>query len=75
MNRQDLDRHITGNYGEDQLIGMKSLGRSFCAGAEARRKGRALDSCRCKTPNSITEWKHGWCDEDMALRIEEEDCK
>jgi hypothetical protein len=73
MNSQDLDRHITGNYGEDQFNRAKSFDRSFYAGAKARKKGLGLDSCRCKTPNTITGWKHGWHDEDVALRAEEEE--
>lgn len=72
-NKQDLDRHITGNFGEDQFNSGRTLGRSFSAGVEARRSGTPLSSCRCRNPNNAAEWRYGWRDEDMAqLAFEQE---
>jgi ribosome modulation factor len=62
-----LDNYITGHYGEDQFKQQPRLSRLAAAGAKARRAGKPITSCRCRSEKNRKEWIYGWCDEDMAM--------
>lgn len=71
MNGSALDRYITGNYGEDQFREPPKYSRAWQAGQKARVDGKPITSCRCRSEQTRREWKSGWSEEDLALRIEE----
>ena len=66
MNRDALDRHITGNYGEDQFRQSPKYPPQFFAGQKARKAGKPITACRCRTFKARQDWRAGWYDEDAA---------
>jgi hypothetical protein len=68
-----LDDYITGHYGEDQFRERRKESRAWSAGAQARANNKRITDCRCRSDRAKSEWKAGWADEDMAIKIEEED--
>ncbi len=65
-----LDRHITGNYGEDHLREVRKESRAFKNGARARAKGRPMTACPYPTsiPDKRHDWQAGWADEDACIQ-------
>ena len=68
MNRNALDRYITGNYGEDQYREQPRATGWFRIGMEARRHGKPQSDCPYAGGMRRREWIAGWCDEDMSLK-------
>jgi len=65
MNKESLDRHITGDYGERQFY---KSSKAWASGQRARRAGKPQSVCRCRSTQTRREWIYGWCDEDMCQR-------
>ena len=82
MNMQEraaLDRHITGNYGEDPFrhhdaTHPEDLAEEMYEGAEARDKGVFLSANPYTAPGlAYQAWSRGWCDRDQTLISEGDD--
>lgn len=67
LDKAALDRHITGNYGEDQFRKPVKLPKAYYLGESARKMGRPISSCKCKTKAAINAWKWGWTEMDMEM--------
>ena len=74
--RAELDRHITGNYGENQFRFEpecpEDLAEEMYEGAEARDNGVPLSANPYPAPGlSYQAWSRGWCDRDQTLISED----
>lgn len=70
MDRDRLDRYITGSYGEKEWLDTQGTSYAYIDGVLARRLDIPLD----KNPYEGTkakEWASGWCDEDQIYNSED----
>lgn len=68
---KDLDNYITGHYGANEFKTYNKTDRNFRLGVLARRKGKPITACKCKTAKERVNWRFGWSAEDRMIRHSE----